>query len=52
MVTDDLRNTDRSLDLDTVPKTEKLNTQVISTRPKVPHSPPSRSHLVSNTNYY
>ena len=37
-----------TVDLDTVPKTEKLNTHVISTRPKVPHNPPSRSHIVSN----
>ena len=43
--------TERSLDLDTVPKTEKLDNQVVSTRPKMPHNPPSRSHIVSNCNY-
>ena len=37
-----------TLDLDTVPKTEKLDTQVVSTCPKMPHNPPSRSHIVSN----
>ena len=38
---------ERSMDLDTVPKTEKLDTQFVSTRPKMPHNPPSRSHIVS-----
>ena len=42
---------ERSLDLDTVPKTEKLDNQVVSTRPKMSHNPPSRSHIVSNFNY-
>ena len=39
---------DGSLDFDTIPKTEKLNNQIVSTRPKVPYKPPSRNHLVSN----
>ena len=42
---------ERSMDLDTVPKTEKLDTQFVSTRPKMPHNPPSRSHIVSITIY-
>ena len=42
---------ERSMDLDTVPKTEKLDTQFVSTRPKMPHNPPSRSHIVSVTTY-
>ena len=36
------------MDLDIVPKTEKLDNQVVTARPKMPHNPPSRSHLVSN----
>ena len=40
--------TEKSLDLDIVPKTEKLDNQVVTARPKMPHNPPSRSYLVSN----
>ena len=37
----------RILDLDTVPKTKRLNNQVATGRPKIPHNPPSRVRTVA-----